>query len=171
MRLLMNPRMRASGSGRVVSTQGIAGAELKSGELRFVKRAVRVARTEIEMPAAALGKKFGRRRHHEQAEAAVRVRQIIKGVVVERHPVAFQIKRRQADLGAGGCFGETQDVGRDRRVEERIQPLVAHPARTELGVGVMLAELAAHGGELEFSTRDQLRRDVFSFPQDAPVLG
>jgi hypothetical protein len=37
----------------------VAVAELKAGELRFVKRAVRVTRTEIQMLAAALGKKFG----------------------------------------------------------------------------------------------------------------
>ena len=123
------------------------------------------------MLLAVLGKERRRRGHHEHAEVAGVIIQIVEGVVVKCQRLAFEIERGHADLLGGRRIGEHQQMRNDRCVEQRVEPLKGHHVLAELDIGVGLEKLAALGRVIKFVARHELDLDARAFAEDAAVFG
>ena len=145
--------------------------KFRAGKLRLVERRCRVAGAEVKLFAAAPGEQRHRRGHHEHAEVARVIIQVVERVVVKRERVAFQIQRRHADLAALLRVREHEQVRDDGRGEQRVQPLERHHVLAELNVGVGLEKLAAFRRVIEFVARHELHVNARAFAQNAAVLG
>lgn len=145
--------------------------KFRAGELRLVERVVRIARAEVKIFATALREQRHRRGHHEHAEVARVIIQVVERVVVKRERLAFDVKRRDANFFFRFQIREHEQVRDDGRGEQRVEPLEGHHVLAELDVGVGLEKLAAFRRVIELVARDELHVNARALAQDPAVLG
>lgn len=145
--------------------------ELGVFELGFVEGVLGVAGAEVGEAVAGVGEEFDGGGHHEHAEVALVVVEVVEGVVVVAEAGFFEVEGDGADFLAGFFVGEEEDVGEDFGGEDAIQPFVGHFILTEFDVGVGFVEVAALVGKFELFARDEGGFDVGAFAEDAAVFG
>src|SRR5260370_37740104 len=80
--------------------------EFRAEKLRFVERVLAITGAQIEKLKIAFRKQPDRARHHEHAEIAAVVVEIVEGVIVVRHRGRLEVKCHYANLRSSPGIGE-----------------------------------------------------------------
>src|SRR6266478_4788754 len=108
--------------------------KFRAGKLRFVERVLAITGAQIEKLKIAYRKQPDRARHHEHAEIATVVVEVIECVIVVRHRARLEVKRHHADLCSSPGIGKDEQVRCDFAAEERIEPIVGHDVVAEFDI-------------------------------------
>lgn len=144
--------------------------ELAAGELGFVEGGTGVAGAEVDVVIIGGGKVLDGLGHDVDAEVLVEVGGAVKGEVVVSEAGWFEVEGNVADFLAG-IGGEDEEVREEAGSEEFVEAFVTHDPGAETGFGVVFAEFAPFGSEIELGAGDEFDADAGEFAEDAAVFG